>query len=128
MKRFAIFCDGTWNRPNAAKTTNVYQLYRATKRVAPDGVVQLPTYVPGVGTGYGLSGAAKAADVVLGGVFGVGVMRNIKRAYRFLAEHYVAGDEIYIFGFSRGAFTARSLAGMIRASGFPGKGRATAGS
>jgi uncharacterized protein (DUF2235 family) len=119
MKRIAIFCDGTWNRPDAKEPTNVYELYKATRQVAMDGKVQLPKYIPGVGTGFGMAGFQAGWDRVRGGAFGIGVTRNIENAYRFLAEQYAPGDEIYIFGFSRGAFTARSLAGMIRASGLP---------
>ncbi|MGR3376508.1 DUF2235 domain-containing protein [Salipiger abyssi] len=119
MKRIAIFCDGTWNRPDAAFATNVYKLHRATRQTAGDGVTQLPKYIPGVGTGFGMTGFAKTWDKIRGGVFGAGVTRNIMTAYRFIAEQYEPGDQIFIFGFSRGAFTARSLAGLIRASGLP---------
>lgn len=119
MKRIAIFCDGTWNQPEMRNPTNVYELFKATRQVAMDGVVQLPKYIPGVGTGHGMAGFAKNWDKLRGGMFGAGVTRNIMNAYRFIAEQYAPGDQIYIFGFSRGAFTARSLAGLIRASGLP---------
>lgn len=119
MKRIAIFCDGTWNRPDARFATNVYKLHSATLQTGSDGVVQLPKYIPGVGTGFGMTGFAKAWDRFRGGVFGAGVTRNIMTAYRFIAEQYEPGDQVFIFGFSRGAFTARSLAGMLRASGLP---------
>ncbi len=118
-KRIAIFCDGTWNRPDAPFPTNVYKLFHATLPEAPDGTTQLRKYIPGVGTGFGLKGLARQYDRIVGGAFGVGVTANILTAYRFIAEHYQPGDTLFIFGFSRGAFTARSLAGMLRASGLP---------
>ncbi len=118
-KRIAIFCDGTWNRPDAPETTNVYKLHKAALQTAPDGITQILKYIPGVGTGFGMTGARKYWDIAVGGAFGTGVTRNILTAYRFLIEHYEPGDHIFIFGFSRGAFTARSLAGLIRASGLP---------
>jgi hypothetical protein len=104
---------------DARYPTNVYKLHLATLQTSLKGVVQLPKYIPGVGTGFGMSGVAARWDKIRGGLFGAGVTRNIMIAYRFLAEQYEAGDEIYIFGFSRGAFTARSLAGLIRSSGLP---------
>ncbi|WP_172295000.1 DUF2235 domain-containing protein [Pseudoruegeria sp. HB172150] len=119
MKRIAIFCDGTWNRPDARYPTNVYHLHKSAQQTGTDGVAQILKYIPGVGTGFGKTGVRKWWDKVWGGATGAGVTRNILAAYRFLAEQYEPGDEIYIFGFSRGAFTARSLAGMIRASGLP---------
>jgi hypothetical protein len=57
------------------------------------------------------------ADRTFGGAFGWGLDRNIQEAYRFLCSNYAAGDRIYLFGFSRGAYTVRSLAGLIRAVG-----------
>ena len=119
MKRIGIFCDGTWNTPDAPFTTNVHLLHGAVPETGADGVRQLTRYIPGVGTGYGMEGLEARWDKIRGGVFGVGVTRNITAAYRFLAENYEHGDDIHIFGFSRGAFTARSLAGLVRASGLP---------
>jgi len=124
MKRIAIFCDGTWNRPDAPDPTNVYHLHGITRQTGKDGTTQLLKYIPGVGTGFGKEGLAKMWDRVAGGAFGVGVTGKILAGYTFLAEHYEPGDQIYIFGFSRGAFTARSLAGLIRASGLPRHGEA----
>jgi uncharacterized protein (DUF2235 family) len=63
-------------------------------------------YVVGVGTGHLL-------DRLRGGLTGAGLSRALLRSYRFLVERYVPGDRISLFGFSRGAYTARSLAGMI---------------
>ncbi|MDA8584732.1 DUF2235 domain-containing protein [Rhodobacteraceae bacterium] len=119
MKRIAIFCDGTWNAADSPFPTNVHLLHGAVRTTGDDGVAQFSKYVPGVGTGFGMTGLRAKWDKISGGVFGVGVTRNITAAYRFLAETYESGDEIHIFGFSRGAFTARSLAGLLRASGLP---------
>jgi uncharacterized protein (DUF2235 family) len=119
MKRLILCCDGTWNRADQAKAegdgparptpTNVVKLaYRVAKR---DGEIpQLVFYDQGVGTGNFL-------DRVLGGAFGHGLDENIFDAYRFLMANYEAGDELYFFGFSRGAYTARSIGGMIRKCG-----------
>src|SRR5690606_38993578 len=112
MKRIAICCDGTWNRADQEENgtpcpTNVVKLaYRIAKR-DDDGNPQIAYYGQGVGTGNTL-------DRVTGGAFGHGLEDNILDAYRFLIGNYESGDQLYLFGFSRGAFTARSLAGMIR--------------
>jgi uncharacterized protein (DUF2235 family) len=114
MKRLIICCDGTWNRADQEFggepcPTNVVKLgYRVAKR---DGdVSQIIYYNHGVGTGNSL-------DRLTGGAFGDGLEENIHSAYRFLVANYEQGDEIFLFGFSRGAFTARSIAGMVRNCG-----------
>lgn len=76
-------------------------------------------YIPGVGTGRGATWLARAYDRMVGGAMGLGLNQNIEDAYRALTYAYEPGDEIYLFGFSRGAFTARSLAGFIRSAGIP---------
>ena len=119
MKRIAIFCDGTWNRHDAAYPTNVVQLAQAVKHTAEDGIKQEVFYVLGVGSGRGSSGLARSMDRFLGGTLGLGLVENIEEAYRALVFAYEPGDQIYIFGFSRGAYTARSLAGLIRSCGIP---------
>lgn len=119
MKRIAIFCDGTWNRSDAPHPTNVMRLAKATMRVTPDGVTQQVIYVAGVGSGRGTTWLSQAIDRLGGGAFGWGLNANIEEAYWHLAFNYELGDQIYIFGFSRGAFTARSLAGLIRSCGIP---------
>lgn len=86
------------------------KLAQAVKAEAADGTEQIVYYNAGVGTG-------DLIDKFLGGVFGRGLRNNVKRAYAFLSLNYEPGDEIYIFGFSRGAYTARALAGVIGASG-----------
>ncbi len=109
MKRLVVCCDGTWARPDSKYVTNVEKIAR-TIQIDPDragGAFQLVYYISGVG------GGSFAADRLLGGAFGFGLSHNVVACYRFLAQNYEPGDEIFIFGFSRGAYTARSLAGMI---------------
>jgi hypothetical protein len=108
-RRLIICCDGTWNWPEPERETNVVRMVRA---LLPDdnGVPQIIHYHEGVGTGNFL-------DRLLGGSTGVGLSASVKACYGFLADNYKAGDEIFLFGFSRGAFVVRSLAGMIGAVG-----------
>jgi len=105
MKRLAFFADGTWNRLEPKGGTNVAKLYNAT--LPSD--TQLRRYEAGVGTG--------TWDRYLGGVFGLGISKNIKDGYRFLLDHWEEGDEIFLFGFSRGAYTVRSLSGWLHLAG-----------
>ncbi len=111
-KRIVLCCDGTWNKPDAAIITNVEKIARTVRTARPcdDGVQQVVEYVAGVGVGY-------AADRVLGGAFGLGLFNNVRNAYRFLALNYAPGDEVFVLGFSRGAYTARSVAGMVGSVG-----------
>ncbi|GAB5100062.1 DUF2235 domain-containing protein [Caballeronia sp. GACF4] len=105
----AIFFDGTWNEPN--DRTNAYLLYK----LAPETDEQETLYVQGVGTqGNGLFALASK---FLGGAFGDGLSENIKAGYAWLCERYKPGASIFILGFSRGAYSARSLAGLIRKCG-----------
>jgi uncharacterized protein (DUF2235 family) len=108
MKRLVICCDGTWQRLTSPYPSNVVKLAQSVKSIASDGVTQIVFYDEGIGT---------ESQKVLGGATGLGIDRNIEDGYRFLSLNYVAGDEIYLFGFSRGAYTVRSLAGMIYCSG-----------
>ena len=119
MKRIAIFCDGTWNRLSGGDATHVAQLARAVPPTAADGVKQLVYYQQGVGTGRGSNWLARRMDKWLGGALGWGLDDNVIEAYRNLVFWYEPGDEIFLFGFSRGAYTARSLAGLIRTAGIP---------
>lgn len=109
MKRLVICCDGTWNRPDAKHVTNIEKIARTvqTDLARTGGVQQLVLYLSGVG------GAGYHTDRLLGGAFGLGLFHNVLAGYRFLSLNYEPGDEIYVFGFSRGAYTARSLAGMV---------------
>ena len=115
MKRIVICCDGTWNTPyqrheGVVTPTNVARLASLVKQEGADGVHQIVYYDLGVGTGSFI-------DRVLGGVFGVGLYCNVQEAYCFLCLNYTPGDEIFLFGFSRGAYTVRSVAGLIRNCG-----------
>jgi len=83
---------------------------RAVLPRAADGIDQVVLYTYGVGTGGGL-------DTFTGGAFGRGMEQNVRSMYRFLVHNYEPGDEIYLFGFSRGAFTVRTLAGFINRVG-----------
>jgi uncharacterized protein (DUF2235 family) len=119
MKRIAIFIDGTWNRPDAEHPTNVVRLSRCVLGSDADGNTQQVIYSPGVGSGRGNNWLGRKMDRVLGGALGWGLTDIIEEAYRNLVFAYEPGDEIYIFGFSRGGFAARSLAGLIRSCGIP---------
>jgi uncharacterized protein (DUF2235 family) len=105
MKRIALFIDGTWNEPN--DNTNVWRLKVLTSD--RNGVEQVVHYQKGVGNRFG--------EWVRGGALGFGLSRNVIEAYRCLVDGYTDGDEVFLFGFSRGAFTARSLAGLIARCG-----------
>jgi hypothetical protein len=109
MKRLIVCCDGTWNAPDGAHLTNIEKIARTvqTDPGPAGGTYQLVYYAAGVGTN------SYKADKILGGAFGFGLLHNVIACYRFLAQNYEPGDEIFIFGFSRGAYTARSLGGMI---------------
>ena len=119
MKRLVLCCDGTWNKPDEEQDgrpvpTNVVRLaYRVAKSAGA--VPQITYYDMGVGTGNFM-------DRIAGGVLGEGLEDNIYDAYRFLVGNYELGDEIFLFGFSRGAFTARSIGGMIRKCGILRRG------
>lgn len=102
QKRLVVFLDGTWNSVDS--NTNVWRMRALCAAKGKDGKPQLVYYEVGV-NGF------------LGGVFGQGLDENIRLAYEWLVENYNDGDEIFIFGFSRGAFTARSLAGLVALEG-----------
>jgi len=108
-KRLVMCCDGTWNTADQQCPTNVTKLALALAETSADGTEQRVFYHSGVGTGRW--------DHIRGGAFGIGLSQNVQDTYRFLVENYEPGDEIFLFGFSRGAFTARSTAGFIRNSG-----------
>lgn len=110
MRRLVVCCDGTWNTPDRKSPSNVVRMARAVLPGDVNGIDQVVFYDPGVGTDNVL-------DKLTGGAFGVGLSRNVGDAYLFLLHNYVEGDELYFFGFSRGAFTVRSAAGLIRKVG-----------
>ena len=111
MKNIAIFCDGTWQYLGQRHPTNVALMARSVLPQAADHVPQLVYYDDGVGVG---DGVLDRATHILGGALGAGLEHKILRAYEILSLNYQPGDRIFIFGFSRGAYTARSLAGMLR--------------
>jgi uncharacterized protein (DUF2235 family) len=106
-KRLALFFDGTWNEP--PDHTNVRRLRLMLAERDAAGVEQRAFYNAGVGTRW--------YDRLSGGLIGTGLSENVRDGYRWLVENYDDGDEIYLFGFSRGAYTARSLAGIIARCG-----------
>lgn len=135
-KRIILLLDGTWNDSDfGTYDTNIVRMREAISRTlqvsasartdaemaaVPNDMKVMSTvteaknnivfYERGVGTGAFL-------NRYFGGAFGQGLSRNIRRAYKFLSFHYEPGDEIFIFGFSRGAYTARSLVGYLHAAG-----------
>lgn len=114
-KKIIICADGTWNSSHGigaiANDTNVRKLYCALVD-RPD---QMRYYDSGVGTN------GTPIDHFRGGAMGEGLFQKVQDGYEYLAYVWDPGDEIYIFGFSRGAYTARSLGGMIAGFGVPNK-------
>ncbi len=115
MRHLVVCCDGTWNTPDQEKSgvpapTNVRRLHNALAGQDKDGNDQVRYYHPGVGTGNVL-------DKAFGGALGIGLSANIQGAYHWLAGTFQPGDRISLFGFSRGAYTVRSLGGMIGTCG-----------
>jgi uncharacterized protein (DUF2235 family) len=112
-KRLVLCCDGTWNRPDQQRDgrpcpTNVTKIALAVAREG-DGAEQRVFYQPGVGTA--------PRERLRGGALGWGLSRGVQDVYRFVVNHYEPGDELFFFGFSRGAYMARSTAGLIRNAG-----------
>lgn len=108
MKRIVICCDGTWGTPESAIPSNVVKTARAVLPSTPN-CAQVVFYDWGIGS--------ESGQRLSGGSIGSGIDKNIQDAYRFLCHNYTPGDEIFLFGFSRGAYTVRSLVGMIRNCG-----------
>lgn len=120
MKKHIILFDGTWNKPDLKiqdgdENTNVFRIKELIKPITKEGVQQVVWYEPGVGTDW--------YNKICGGTFGVGLSKKIQEAYKHLIENYNKGDDIYIFGFSRGAYSARSLVGLIRNAGLLNKNK-----
>ena len=107
MSRIVICCDGTSASPDQETPTNVLITSRAVLPVTKDGTRQVTFYDAGVATGSIID------RWITGGVLGKGLTKNIEDAYRFLMHNYVPDDEVFLFGFSRGAYTVRSLVGML---------------
>lgn len=136
MPKQIVYCaDGTWNNPtqnhdedHTSDPTNVYKLFmnlageptaeslreadEQEKFLVENGaMVQAAKYIHGVGD------SRNPIVKLLGGAFGAGLIKRVVRGYTFISRHYEAGDEIHITGFSRGAYTARALAGLIASQG-----------
>lgn len=120
MARLFVCCDGTWNAPTdlhdgVPVPTNVVRFFNAL--VEGDdghGIRQRRYYHPGIGTQEVLS-----LERIWAGMTGKGLADNVKSAYAWLSANYDAGDEIFLLGFSRGAFTARALSGLVGSQGVP---------
>jgi uncharacterized protein (DUF2235 family) len=123
MKRIVICADGTWNerdkideKTGKRHPTNVTKVARAILARAPDGIDQVVYYHDGVGTSGGV-------DKYSGGAFGDGIEANVRDLYRFILYNYEPkdsqgrADDLFFFGFSRGAFTVRTLAGFMKKIG-----------
>lgn len=109
-KRLVIFADGTGNA-FTRQESNIWRMYLALDKTGAGAVPQIARYIPGVGT------SSRTLIRVLDGVTGYGVPANVRHLYRFLCMNWNPGDDIFLFGFSRGAFTVRTLAGMIGMQG-----------
>ncbi|MBN1909492.1 MAG: DUF2235 domain-containing protein [Pirellulales bacterium] len=111
-KRIVICADGTWNRPEEDlkkdTPTNVLRMARAITPVDGGRVPQQVFYDWGIGSYY---------DAAIGGATGRGIEKNIMDDYRYIVQNYSPGDELFFFGFSRGAYTVRSLSGLINNCG-----------
>ncbi len=112
-RRIVLLFDGTWNKPES--NTNVERLRRLIAPRDASGVEQIVEYIPGVGVAPGMTH-------LLGGAFGYGLSGNVMEGYHRLCEKWQPGDDVYLFGFSRGAYTARSLGGLIRKCGLLKRG------
>src|SRR5213593_3562987 len=116
MKRIVLCFDGTWNKPaddslpdTEQVETNVRRFHESVHTIGDDGTPQVTWYNAGVGTEW--------YNRVGGGAFGTFLDKHIIDGYRALVEQYADGDHVYVLGFSRGAYAARSLVGMIRNCG-----------
>ncbi len=116
MKNIIICCDGTSN-DFGDKNSNVVKLFSLLEKETERQIVY---YDPGVGTSSAYESfnpLVKKLKYVLGQAFGYGLTRNIVDAYWFLMQAYEEGDRVYLFGFSRGAYTVRALAGLLHNCG-----------
>jgi uncharacterized protein (DUF2235 family) len=112
-KNIAMLFDGTWNKPaefehdpGSKCDTNVRRFYNSIETFADDGREQVASYDFGVGTEW--------LNLVRGGAFGRGLDKHIRNAYEHLCRIFEPGDRVHVLGFSRGAYSARSLVGLIR--------------
>jgi len=110
-KNIVVFSDGTGQEGGKGNNTNVYKLFNMVEDRTAN---QITFYDRGLGTGL---------RKITGNISGMGISQNIRECYHFLFENYMAGDKIFLFGFSRGATTVRSLSGFIHLFGILPKSR-----
>jgi uncharacterized protein (DUF2235 family) len=119
MPRAIVVClDGTGNQVGASHPTNVVRLVEMLDTDDPSR--QFVYYDPGVGTlssGSAHGPVGRGLSRLWGLAFGSGLRTNLAEAYTYLMRHWQPGDEVYVFGFSRGAYTARALVGMLNKPG-----------
>jgi uncharacterized protein (DUF2235 family) len=129
-KNIVVFSDGTGQDGGARpeqRISNIYKMYRISRDHADTGIdpsQQVVFYDPGLGTDIGataLTAPVRFVQKLLGSVAGDGIKRNIADCYEFIVNHYEEGDRILLFGFSRGAYTVRSLANLLMLCGVPTK-------
>lgn len=131
-KNIVVFSDGTGQAGGVRldqRLSNVYKLYRAS-RTGPDSMIdplsQVAFYDAGLGTDDDAGSAPlrfiRSVRKILGSVTGRGITRNIVECYTFILNNYDSGDRIYLFGFSRGAYTARCVANLLELCGIPSLG------
>jgi len=129
-KNIVVFSDGTGQDGGARpeqRISNIYKMYRISRDHADTGIdpsKQVVFYDAGLGTDIGataLTAPVRFVQKMLGSVTGAGIKRNIADCYEFIINHYEDGDRIFLFGFSRGAYTVRSLANLLMLCGIPSK-------
>lgn len=129
-KNIVVFSDGTGQDGGARpeqRISNIYKMYRISRDhadTAIDPSQQVVFYDAGLGTDIGataFTGPVRYVQKLLGSVTGAGIKQNIADCYEFIINHYQPGDRIYLFGFSRGAYTVRSLANLLMLCGVPTK-------
>lgn len=129
-KNVVVFSDGTGQDGGARpeqRISNVYKMYRISRDHADTGIdpsQQIVFYDAGLGTDIGataLTGPVRFVQKLLGSVTGAGIKRNIAECYEFIVNHYEDGDRIFLLGFSRGAYTVRSVANLLMLCGVPTK-------
>jgi Uncharacterized alpha/beta hydrolase domain (DUF2235) len=129
-KNIVLYSDGTGQDGGARpeqRISNIYKMYRISRDHAETGIEpsrQVVFYDAGLGTDIGataLTAPVRFVQKLLGSVTGAGIKRNIADCYEFIVNHYEPGDRIFLFGFSRGAYTVRSLANLLMLCGVPTK-------
>lgn len=116
MKNLVVCCDGTANE-FAVDRTNVVKLYFT---LVDDPATQIAYYHPGVGTMEppgALTRYSRAATKLLGQAIGYGLEADVRNAYTFIMRYFSAGDRLFLFGFSRGAYTVRAVASLLKMYG-----------